>query len=707
MRPHVLPAILGLCAWAAFGAAADFSPAARWIGAPGNGTPAFEADFAVTGAVRSAELLIAAPGFYEAYLDGAKIGDRVLDPSPTDFTKRVLFARLPVALTPGHHTLRLVLGHGWYDQRSTSAWNNDRDRWRAEPCARAELHVTATDGSRLTVATDRTWRQVASPLAWDDLREGEIVDPGRVLPRPGLGAAAVEVKGPAGRLVEMTHPPARVVREIPVKKSWRVKNGWMLDFGENLSGWCRMTFAGGKRGDIVTVRYDERIRPDGEPTTRVERRDVPRRNRMELWPDRARVLDCYVFAVGSTNVLAGGIAQQDRFVLTGGGSDVYAPRFTYHGFRYVWVRGVDACPHAVACEVRTDFAKRTLPDCGDADVDALVRMAVRSYESNFTDGVPTDCPHREKNGWTGDASAACEFAQYAFDNTEAYLKWIGDLVDAQRDDGAIPGVVPSGGWGWTEDGKYGYGPVWDGVIAYLPWMIYVYRDDDRGLRRAYPALKRYVAHVEKNLDGKGLVRFGLGDWITCGHYTDQRFCGTAYYYGLLQIAEKTARLHGETAAAADYARLAERVKRDFNRAFYHGDGRYADGYQTQQALPLTFGLCPPDARDAVAAKLVEAVHAAGDRIDFGLVGSKHVFRALSAGGHTDLALKMLKDRAKPSFLHWRDAGSSTLWEDWETGFSRNHVMFCDFAAWACQYLAGRRLPPGGTPAVPDPAVRGL
>jgi len=481
----------------------------------------------------------------------------------------------------------------------------------------------------------------------------------------------------------------------------------MLDFGENLSGWCRMTFAAGRRGDVVTVRYDERVRPDGEPTERMERKDVPRRNRMELWPDTARVVDCFVFAVGSTNVLAGGTMQQDRFVLTGAAADVYEPRFTYHGFRYAWVRGTAEPPQTVACEVRTDFPKRPVPDFGDADVNALVRMAVRSYESNFTDGVPTDCPHREKNGWTGDAAAACEFAQYAFDNTEAYLKWIGDLVDAQRADGAMPGVVPSGGWGWTEDGRYGYGPVWDGAIAFVPWTIYVYRDDDRGLRLAYPAIRRYVAHVERNLDKDGLVPFGLGDWITCGHYTDQRFCGTAYYYGLLQIAEKTARLCGETAAAAEYGRLAARVRRDFNRAYWRGGGQYADGYQTQQALPLTFALYPEGERAAVAAKLVSAVRAADDHIDFGLVGSKHVFRALSENGRTDLALAMLKQRTRPSFLNWHDAGSSTLWEDWETGFSRNHVMFGDFAAWAYQHLLGRRLPPGGTPAVPDPFPRGL
>lgn len=677
---------------------------ALWVSAPGNEAPAIEKDLLVRDGVSAAEIEIAAGGFYEVYLDGRKLGDRVLDPSPTDYSKTVLSVRIPFDVMPGSHVVRILLGHGWYDQRSVSAWNNNRDRWRKEPCVRAEVRISYQDGRVEKIGTDKTWRQVRSPLVYDDFREGEIVDPGFVMERRGLGDWVVEVEGPKGKVVPMTHPPARIVREIPLRKSWRTSDGFMLDFGENLAGWARIRFRGGRRGDLVTIRYDERVQPNGEPCVRVERKDVPRRNKMELWPSNARAIDCFVFGVGSTNILQGGAMQQDRFVLSGAVEDVYEPRFVYHGFRYVHLRGVSALPEAVACEIRTDFPVIGHFECSDRDVNDLMRMAMRSYESNFTDGVPTDCPHREKNGWTADAQIASEFAQYAYENTEAYLKWIVDLVDAQREDGAMPGVVPSGAWGYN-DGR-GFGPIWDSALAIVPWNLYVYRDDDRGLRLVCDALFRNLDYHLSLLDNRGLVTYGLGDWISCGHYTEPEFCASAYLYGMLTIGTRIGEVLGRSEADR-FRKAAARLKSDFNRVFYVGGGQYADGYQTQQALPITFGLCSDETRESVGEMLIKAVHDADDHMDFGLVGSKHVFRALSSLDRTDLALKMLKQVTRPSFLSWRNAGSSTLWEDWETGFSRNHIMFGDFACWAYQYLAGIRLPDGGSLAVPDPGARGL
>ncbi|MBR6588040.1 MAG: GH92 family glycosyl hydrolase, partial [Kiritimatiellae bacterium] len=677
---------------------------ARWIAAPGNESPAFEKVFTVPPDATSVSLTIAAPGFYEAYLNGKRIGDRVLDPSPTDFTKRVLTVSHRLPSVPGDYSLKVLLGHGWYCQRSIATWDNHRDSWRSEPCLKASIAIMHKDGRKTVIGTDASWRQAASPLAYDDLREGEILDPGFVLPRPGRKEFAVEVAGPKGRLVPMVHPPARIVRIAPPKSVKKVKDGWMFDFGENLAGWTRMEFSDGKRGDVVTIRYDERIRPDGEPTVHVEKKSVPHHREDPLWGPEARAIDCYFFQAGSTNILPGGVCQQDRFVIPGPGTSVYEPRFTYHGFRYVWVRGCEKAPDAVACEIRTDFAETGSFVCSDVDFSDLMAMADRSYKSNFTDGVPTDCPHREKNGWTGDAQFASEFAQYAYDNTEAYIKWLGDIVDHQDKKGMIGGVVPSGGWGRGEKGQ---GCVWDSAMAIIPWNIYVYKGDDRGIRLVFPALRKYLDYIRTTLDSNGLVAHGIGDWIPVDRYVDNRFCASAYRYGMLQIASKIARDFGMKDVQEEYAREAEAAKMAFNRAFHKGDGLYAEGLQTHQALPITFGLVDAAFAARTAQRLVDAVHASGDHMDFGVVGSKHVFRALAETGHADLAWKMLKQRTKPSFLVWRDAGSSTLWEDWETGFSRNHVMFGDFACWAYQYLAGIRLPAGGTLAVPDPAVKGM
>ena len=691
----------------------------RWIGAPGNETPALAKRFSIRGdAVVRAVLRIAAPGFSEAWLDGCRVGDAVLDPAPTDYTKRVYYREYPLDLAPGEHELLVLLGHGWLDQRTVSAWRNHEDKWRAEPCLWAEMVAQTEKGgtaavgagdcathfaTRHLLVTDGTWRQMPSPLAWDDLREGEIVDPGFVLPRAGFvdGAPAVEVAGPAGALQRADFPPARVVRDILPIRVWRPKaGGWMFDFGEDIAGWARVTFRGGRRGDVATLRYDERVAPGGEPAVHVSRDGLPRRGNAILWPENARAIDCFHTAFGSDALfpsLGGGAAmQQDRFVIPGAsGPDAqtltcatYEPRFVYHGFRYLWVRGVESQPDAVAREVRTDFAERGIPSLGDPDIDALVAMADRAYKANFADGVPTDCPHREKNGWTGDAQIACEFGLLAYDNVPAYVKWCRDLADAQREDGNLPGIVPSGGWGFEErPGGLGYGPVWGGAVAIVPWTLWTMRGERTGLEICYDSMKRYAEYEESHLGSDGLVHHGLGDWISAGNYVGPEFVGTAYHHEVLRIIAETARLKGESDDAARFGALAARVWRDFNAAHAQGDGLYGSGGQTEQATVLELGLVPEADRPAAEARLVEAVHRAGDRFDGGLVGSKHVFRALSRAGRTDLALAMLKAKGCPGFLHWREAGGTALWEDWWTGASRNHVMFCDFAAWAIEFLS--------------------
>ena len=724
------------------------TPAAQWIDAPGCEGIALAKSFSVPEPGAGAVLRIAAPGFYEAWLDGKRVGDAVLDPAPSDFTKRVYFREYPLALAPGGHELRVLLGHGWYCQRTVSAWNNHLDKWRAEPCLLAEIVCEAggegapaqSEGARALSArtllvSDSSWRLAPSPLAWDDFREGEVIDPSFALPRKGFadGAPATVVPGPSGSLQKADFPPARIKRRIAPKRVWQPKaGGWIFDFGEDIAGWAHIAFSGGRRGDMATIRYDERVAPDGEPAVFVDRTTLQRCGNAILWPDNARSIDCFHYKFFSGDILpaapcgdgeagSGHIPppamQQDRFVLTGAARDECEPRFVWHGFRYVWVRGVDAKPEAEACEIRTDFAETGSFECSDARFNALVAMADRAYKANFADGVPTDCPHREKNGWTGDAQIACELAQYAYDNTAAYVKWCRDLVDAQRGDGCLPGVVPTGGWGFCNgpDGPEtgpGYGPAWGAAIAIVPWMLYAYRGVTDGLDICYDAMKRYAAFEVEHLNADGMVPHGLGDWICTGgsaKYIGPQFVGTAYLYATLRVIAETARMKGLADDNARFSDLAAKTLAAFNALYAKGDGLYGGGSQTEQAIALTFGFVPGDARAAAEARLVDAVRRADGRFDGGLAATKHVFRALSRAGRTDLAFSMLMAKGSPGFMHWLDSGGTALWEDWWTGASRNHIMFGDFACWARQWLCGIRLAeaPGSTDAVPLPAAPGF
>ncbi|HRR33417.1 MAG TPA: alpha-L-rhamnosidase C-terminal domain-containing protein, partial [Kiritimatiellia bacterium] len=275
---------------------------------------------------------------------------------------------------------------------------------------------------------------------------------------------------------------------------------------------------------------------------------------------------------------------------------------------------------------------------------------------------------------------------YNFQNTAAYEKWIQDLIDEQRPDGNLPGIVPSSGWGY----QWGNGPAWDSALVIIPWMLYVYQGDTRVLETAYPAMAKYVDYMTSRAKD-GIVSHGLGDWIPVKTQTPTEVTSTGYYYLDAQIVARTAELLGKAADAKKYAALASSIREAYTRHLYKGNGVYSIGSQTAQSCALHQGLVPDTERATVEARLIEAVLRNHAFPDFGILGSKYVFRALSAAGRTDLAFAMATKEEHPSFGNWIRRGATTFWEDWHEGASRNHIMFGDISAWFYQYLGGIRL----------------
>ena len=639
-------------------------------------SPAFEKTFAVKKPVRAATLHITGLGFYEASLNGRRVGRKVLDPAPTKYDKRVLYSTydLTKEVSRGENRLNVLLGHGWYDVRSVAVWNFDNAPWRDFPRMIAQLELVYADGTREVIGSDATWRQVASPVGFDCIREGEVIgmQPPDAPDLSGAAMMAEVVPAPAGRLTAQAMPPSVVAEEIAPKALREVRPGvWVVDFGQNMAGWIRLQLKGQGAGDVVTVRYGERVKPSGEV-------------------DTAQIAEHFRYPA-SHRVLQGGHFQVDRFVCDGSARQVYEPRFTYNGFQYAEISGLRQAPTAdsvVACVVQTDFRPAGSFVCSNELINRLQEAIVWSYRGNFVNGYPTDCPHREKNGWTGDAQLAAEMAMYNFGNTAAYEKWIGDLMDEQRDDGNLPGIVPSSGWGYA----WGNGPAWDSALVTLPWMLYVYQGDTHILRKAYPAMARYVDYMASRAKD-GILSHGLGDWIPIKTQTPVEVTSTGYYYLDALIVAQTARLLGKEEDAQKYFALADDIYRAFNREHGKGGGTYSIGSQTAQSCALHQGLVPAAERAKAEAKLVEAVTQNGAYPDFGILGSKYVFRTLSDAGRTDLAFAMATKEDKASYGAWLAKGATTFWEDWGEGASRNHVMFGDVSAWWFQYLAGIRLAP--------------
>jgi alpha-L-rhamnosidase len=299
-------------------------------------------------------------------------------------------------------------------------------------------------------------------------------------------------------------------------------------------------------------------------------------------------------------------------------------------------------------------------------------------------GIPTDCPHREKNGWTGDAQLACEFGLLNYDSVTFYKKWIQDLADEQRPDGNLPGIVPTGGWGYA----WGNGPAWDSAFILIPQYVFEYTGDSTLLDKHYAQHRRYVDFLTSHAKD-GIVDIGLGDWLPWKTETPVAVTSTAYYYVDTQVVAATARRLGLVEDAERYEKLAESIRAAFNREFFDAaTASYSNGSQTALSCALFQGLVEPGDRAAVLNSLESVIAKNDDHVDCGILGAKYLMNALSADGRTDLAYRIAAQETQPGWGWWFSQGATTLWEAWKQEGSNNHIMFGDVSAWFTKNLSG-------------------
>lgn len=692
-KPVVEVGEIGCEPW---GALKDAAP----ISNPNYGSdPSYAREFKVEKPVKQATLHISGLGFYEAFLNGTKIGNKVLDPAQTRYDKRVLYSTYDLTdeLRKGENDLRVDLGYGWFCVRTVSVWNFDIAPWKDVPQMIAQLEIEYEDGSKEYVVSDESWKCVGKPMRdyYNCIRQGEYVlghDKSEE-DRGPVSIPVLTVPGPQGKLVAEAIPASVVVEEIKPLSITPKGNGYLVDFGRNIAGWVRLTMV-----DQTTMRY----RGSGYSTPDrywVVIQYGERLNEHGMLDQKP--IDCFfkqgnpLFIDGYMHEYRAGNFQTDIYVPTNHRdpkTQVFEPRFTYHGFRYVQIEGLSkplTAENITACVVHNDFKTVGKFECSSELLNKIQAATVLSYKGNFVNGVPTDCPHREKNGWTGDAQLASELAQYNFDNTACYEKWIDDLMDEQQPDGNLPGIVPTSGWGYA----WGNGPAWDSAICIIPMMLYQYKGNRRILERAYPAMKKYVDYLTNRAREDGLVYHGLSDWCTAKTQTDAVVTSSVYYYLDAAIVAGAAELLGKKEDAQKYFALAEKIRETYQTKFLKPDGTVANGSQTAQSFGLHYSIFAfdddfADKEEKIFAKLVEAVEKADDHLDVGILGAKTLFHVLSEFDRTDLAMKVLNQKTAPGYGDWFERGATTLWEDWGDGASRNHVMFGDVSTWFYQTLAG-------------------
>ena len=645
----------------------------------------------------AARLHITALGLYDASLNGTAAGDDVFSPGWTDYRTRLVYRAYDIKplLRIGENVLGVILGDGWYCGHV--AWA-PRRVYGDRPRLLAQIDLEFEDGTIRIIPTGAGWRTAAGPILESDLIMGERYDARRefkgwdqadfddsswagasIYPDPGLDLAAPQA------------PPVRRMQSLrPVEPPRRLDGSWIYDLGQNMTGRVRMTVEGAA-GVRVKLRHAEVLDASGRLYTENLR--------------KARATD--------------------EYTLKGGGRETYEPRFTFHGFRHVEVSGLpeaSAPPEIEGIVLHSDAPMTGTFACSDPLINQLQRNIQWSQKGNFLD-IPTDCPQRdERLGWTGDAQVFIGTAVFNMDAAAFYAKWLDDMASSQSPQGHIPQVVPN-----PDPAYYDGGPGWADAFLICPWTIYAHFGDKELLRRLYPSLKKFIDDLDaRHPDGirerpdisawsrpdppRIEAVLGFGDWIAPDGSVDRHggtpldLIGTAYFHYSARLLASIAGVLGRKRDATRYARLAEKVRRAFRRRFITRDGLLAGQTQTAYVLTLHFDLAPEEFRPALVDALVRDIERRGGRLATGFLGTPHLLPVLTRFGRTDVAYRLLNQKAWPSWLYPVLHGATTIWERWdgwteEKGFqnpamnSFNHYAYGAVGEWLYAVVAGIEIDP--------------
>ena len=649
---------------------------AQWIAAPweeDKGTdpphpaPYFRKSFNLRHAPSQARAYATGLGWFELYVNGQKVGDDVLVPNQTDYddrepaemiyayddlgAKRIAYLTYDITelLGPGENVLGIVLGNGWYNQRARTVEGN---LWYGAPRMLLQAQIATPEDGNVTVVSDVTWRVDRGPIVYDQVFGGEVYDArlekggwsGPGYDDPDWQNAQV-IRPPAGALCAQMAPPDRVMKTLrPTSIRQTGPGRHEVDFGQNLAGWVRMK-VNGPRGHEVTCRFGDQHNEDP--------------------------------------VL--------RYVLKGDGEEIYEPRFTWFGFRKVVIEGwpgelgpdnLEGRVVYTAVDTVGDFA------CSKELFNDIHRMFLWSQTTNMHGAVPSDCPHRERLGYTGDGQVTCEAAVHLLDMAKFYTKWVADIGDAQNpDSGYVPHTAPYEGGGG--------GPGWGSAYVIVPWQMYRYYGDRRILADHYEGMKRWVECLASWSEGH-LVKmerenaWNLGDWCVPGENPPEELVHTFYYGYCAKLLAETARTLGRMEDQRRFSELHTNVCRAFHSKFYDPDAAcYHNGRHGANVFALALGAPPDELRGQVADSLVRNIadHNNG-HLDTGILATALLSDVLTENGHDDLMFRILSQTTYPSYGHWVKLGHTTTIESWDESGSDNHPMFGSALKWLYTGLVG-------------------
>ncbi len=635
--------------------------------------PYFRKQFQTSEKVKSARIYMAAAGLYELSINGQRVGDHRLDPMYTRFDRRTLYLTYDVTSLVNTPTVALgvLLGNGWYNHQSTAVWYFDKAPWRDRPKFCLDLRIIYQDGREEIISSGTDWKTSLSPIIFNSIYTAEHHDARLSQPgwdKPGFDDSkwknTIPVNAPSQNIVAQQLHPIRFVEEItPVEVTKLAEQKWVYNLGRNISGISRIIVKG-ERGTEISLKHAEMLNKDG--SVNQSNIDVHYRPTDDKDP-----------------------FQTDIYILSGDGIETFWPHFNYKGFQYVEVTS----NRPVEIKSLTGiFMHSDVPPVGQVSssnetLNKIWKATNVSYLSNLQ-GYPTDCPQREKNGWTGDAHIASETGLYNFDGITVYEKWLADHRDEQQPNGVLPAIIPTSGWGYT----WANGPDWTSTIAIIPWNVYLFYGDSKLLADCYLSLKRYVDHIT-DISPNGITDWGLGDWVPVKSKAPKELTSSIYYFVDADILAKAAKLFDKEDDFRKYSALSKKIADAINAKYLNREtGIYGTGLQTELSAPLFWGIVPENLKAKVAENLANRVIADGKHLDVGLLGTKTILNALSENGYADLAYEVAAQEDFPSWGWWIVNGATSLYENWpidaKNDISLNHIMFGEIGAWYYKALGG-------------------
>lgn len=631
---------------------------AKWIELPGDTlryspSPHFRKEFSIDKPLVRATVFVTSHGYYELHINGKKVGDQVLTPGWTSYGKRLQYQAYDVTdlLVKGNNAVGAVLGDGWY--RGTLAWGDNWAIYGKKLGLLMQMQLTFADGSEKLIISDESWKASNDgAIRMNDIYNGETYDARKKLTgwdKTGYDESkwskVTTGKYSFSNLIASEGVPVRKIQEIkPVRIFHTPKGSLIADMGQNMVGWVRLKVKG-EKGTTVTLRHAEVLDKQGE-----------------FYTENLRSAKC-----------------QLSYTLSGTGEEVYEPRFTFMGFRFVEVTGFPGeltADNIMGVVVHSDMTPTGTFECSNPLVNQLQHNIVWGMKGNYVD-IPTDCPQRdERLGWTGDAQAFCRTASFNMDVAAFFTKWLKDVTADQRPAGEIPFVIPDV-LDPQGSATSGTSAGWGDVSVIAPWTMYTIYGDKKLLETQYPGMKAWVEYIRKKAGESYLWKGGsvFGDWLfyhppVNNHtepdgYTQPDFIATAFYAYSAKLLSLSAAELGKTEDVRFYEGIFSKIKDVFVREYITPAGRIGTCSQTSYILPLMFGLVPDDLQAKAVKFLVDDIKSRRNHLSCGFLGTPYLCHILTKYGYADVAYDLLLQETYPSWLYPVKMGATTIWERWD------------------------------------------